>query len=237
MKSYLLLLITLFPLIGWSQKADVIYLQNGNIFKGSIIKNTPDSTRIETFCGNTLNFSNTEITSIKQEKYSPYVTLKDKGYYNYTSFGGFWGSEKDEKTAVFSIIMEHQYQMNKTWSAGLVTGVEWYYIQVAPIGLSVKVRSPQKFNTALFASGLVGYSFPLEEMVLDYYDVYETRGGYFAGGEMGLILPSIGNASLFVALGYHFQELSYDHEDWYYDSVTQDTKYNRFSLKVGVCLH
>jgi len=237
MKPCVLLLVLVLPIILHAQKIDVVYLQNGNIYKGTIIRNTEDSTAIETLCGNIINFNQTEIKNIGHEKYTPFVTLKNKGYYNYTSMGGLWGSEKDEKTAIFSLMMEHHYQISKIWSAGVLTGIEWYYIQTAPIGISVKARSPEKYNLALFVSGMAGYAFPLEEMILDYYDVYETRGGYFAGAEIGMLFPSIGNANLFIALGYRYQELSYDHEDWYYDLVTQDTKYNRFSLKVGVCLH
>ncbi len=238
MKDILFALILLLPIIGYSQKtSDVIYLNNGSIIKGQIISNENNSVKIETYCGNTFVYLSADIREITEEKYIPFKTLKNTGYYNYTSMGGLIGSVSDNKTTTFSFTMEHNYQINKNIAVGAVTGIDWFEYPVAPIGINFKLIAPMEYNMAIYLGITGGYSVPLEELVVADYDIKETKGGYFASSEIGVILPSMGNANIFIAIGYRYQDLRYVREDRWLDEVERKTTYNRFSLKVGVCLH
>ncbi len=238
MRKILFAFILLLPFTGYSQKTnDVIYLNNGSIIKGQITNNDNSIVTIETFCGNTFVYEVDDVREITKEKHIPFQTLKNKGYYNYTSMGGLIGSENDEKTTTFSILMEHNYQLNKNFAVGAVTGIEWFTYSVAPLGANIKLTAPLEYNMGFYLGFSGGYSIPLEEFISVDYEIKETKGGYFFNSEIGLIFPSMGNANLYIAMGYRYQDLRYVREDWWLNEVERKTTYNRFSLKVGVCLH
>lgn len=218
-------------------KVDAIYLNNGGIIKGLIIESNEDVIKIKTFCDNTLVFNKSEVSELKKEKYNPFNTLKKTGYYNYTSMGGLIGSESDAKTTNFSILMEHNYQINNYFAAGAVTGIEWFNTSVAPLGINLKLILPASDNMFYYLGNSAGYSVALEEVVEENYVIKETKGGYFYNTELGVVFPSIGNANIYMALGFRYQDLTYVREDWWLDEVERKTTYNRFSLKIGVCLH
>lgn len=238
MKKLLLLLLIFIDFQLYAQiKVDVIYLKDGSIIKGLIIEQNEQIIKIKTFCDNTLVFSTENIVEQKKEKYEPFKPLKKTGYYNYTSMGGLIGSESDAKTTNFSILMEHNYRANNYISVGAVTGIEWFNTSVAPLGLNLKLILPASEKMFYYLGNSAGYSVALEEVVEENYIIKETKGGYFYNTELGVVFPSIGNAHVYFALGFRYQDLSYVREDWWLDEVERKTTYNRFSLKIGVCLH
>jgi len=236
-KLILIALLLTGSIIHAQNKVDVIYLNGGSIIKGLIIENNEQIVKIQTFCNNTLVYKKAEVIEFKKEKYEPFVPLKKIGYYNYTSMGGLIGSESDAKTTNFSILMEHNYRLNNYFAAGAVTGIEWFNTSVAPLGLNIKLILPISDKMYYYLGNSGGYSVALEEVVEENYVIKETKGGYFYNSELGVVFPSIGNANIYFALGFRYQDLSYVREDWWIDEVERKTTYNRFSIKVGVCLH
>ncbi|MCT4586260.1 MAG: hypothetical protein N4A71_00405 [Carboxylicivirga sp.] len=160
--------------------------------------------------------------------------IKQKGYFNYTSIGSLIGSKSDEKTYITSLLMEHNYQFNKNWALGLVTGVEWLDVTVMPLGPNVKGFLSGKNNGAFFGALSGGYAIALENMEFFDYEIKDTKGGYFINTEVGYIFPSKKDFSVFLAMGYRYHEFEFVRGDWSLREVERKTTYNRFSFRLGV---
>lgn len=161
---------------------------------------------------------------------------KQSGYFNYTSIGSLIGSKNDDKTYITSLLMEHNYQFNKNWAVGLVTGVEWLDVTVMPLGPNIKGFLPGTNGSSFFAGLSSGYAFALEGMEFYEYEIKETKGGYFLNTELGYILPSKKDYSVFIAMGYRYHEFEFVRADWALEEVERKTTYNRFSIRIGVQL-
>lgn len=166
----------------------------------------------------------------------PGAATKEQGYVNFTSFGKLIGSENDKQTYISSFHIEHNYQVNKHFALGLITGIDWFDVALAPVGPNIKLILPQKNKSAFYAGGSAGHSFPLEEMELEYINITDTKGGTFTNIQIGYIIPLKGNVRLFMSSGYRYQVFSFIREDWWLREVERKTTYNRFSISLGVML-
>ncbi|MBK3516331.1 hypothetical protein [Carboxylicivirga marina] len=160
--------------------------------------------------------------------------VKSKGYYNYTSIGSLIGSKNDLKTYITSIIMEHNYQFNKHFSTGIVTGVEWFDVTVMPIGPNVKVLFPGEKQSSFYWGASGGYAIALEDMDFGNYEIIDTKGGTFFNSEIGYVFPTKQHFNLFIAIGYRYHEFAFVRSDWRLNEVERKTSYNRFSIRLGV---
>ena len=239
MKFITLTLILLIGLFASAQQTtDIIHLKNGSIIKGKIVEKTDEKIKIETFGGNIFVYSSQEIdkTETTNEPLPGY--LKAKGYYNYTSMGILVGSDIDENQSVFSVLMEHNYQLYQYFAIGGVIGIDFFNESIAPLGVNLKALLPLKAKSTIFINTSSGYSIPLEDAENDNNNEYtDTKGGVFINSEIGIIVPSKSNINLFLALGYRYNELNYIRSDWQYGNVERKVTYNRFVLRIGICLH
>jgi hypothetical protein len=161
---------------------------------------------------------------------------KEKGYFNYTSLGSLIGSTNDDKTYITSLLMEHNYQFNKNFALGVVTGVEWLDVIVMPLGPNLKFLFPNENQSKLFWGTSGGYAIALEDMEFLDYEIIDTRGGAFFNTELGYIFPGKQDFNFFFAIGYRYHEFEFVRKDWYLNEVDRKTTYNRFSIRVGVRL-
>ena len=238
-KLFLTLLIIVPHTLSFAQKTiDVIFLNNGNIIRGKILENKTDTLKIETLCKNILVFTPSEVLKTSTESYHKY-DLKTKGYFNFTSMGVLIGSSHNDTPAPFSVLMEHIYRFNNNLAMGGVTGVEMLNESVIPLGITLKGLLPLSSGSTLYAGITGGYSFSLDKPSNDdyYYNITNAYGGYLYNTELGLIIPSGGNVSFFIAMGYRYNELNYKREDWQLVSVDQKLIYNRFSIRIGLSIH
>jgi len=159
---------------------------------------------------------------------------KEKGYFNYTSIGSLIGSTGDDKTYITSLLMEHNYQFNKNFALGLVTGVEWFDVSVLPLGPNLKVLLPKQNQSAFYFGVSGGYAIALEDIELMEYEVVDTKGGAFINSEIGYVFPCKKDYNLFVAIGYRYHEFEFVRKDWQQHEVERKITYNRFSVRLGV---
>lgn len=221
-----------------AQTTDMVYLTNGSIIKGKLIEQNNSQFKVEDCCGSILVYDQAEVLKIEVVNRPLPGFIKNKGYFNYTSMGLLAGSEKDDKRSIFSVLMEHHYQVNSFVSIGGVMGVEFYNESVSPLGGIVKLLWPTNGKSLLFVGLSGGHLMPLEDAKsVDYYEVIDTKGGPFVNAELGMVIPSKSNTNMFIALGFRYNELNYVREDWYYGDVDRKITYNRLSLKLGVMLH
>ena len=236
----LISLIVLIHTISFAQKTiDIVYLHNGNIIKGKILENKTDTIKIETLCRNIFVFTPSEISKIMSQPFHKY-DLKTKGYYNFTSMGVLIGSSHNDNSAPFSVLMENDYRFNSYLITGVVTGIEMLNEPVVPLGITLKGILPLTRGGNLYAGLTGGYTYSLEKPKNNndyYYEITGAYGGFMYISELGLIIPSGGNVSFFIAMGYRYNELNYKREDWQLTSVDQKVIYNRLSIRIGLSIH
>ena len=184
-----------------------------------------------------LVFDKNSIQEFAREKYAPKSSFKNHGYFNYTSMGVLIGSDKGDNEPSFSILMEHNYKVDSSFSAGIVTGMEWFDVSsVIPLGGNIKFTYSGSSNMFHYLGASLGYSVPLESRVWD-YSVIENKGGWFGNVELGVVVAAKGNTNFFVALGYRKQSLSFTYDDWNRSGVERTVHYNRIVLRIGICMH
>ena len=219
------------------KKVDVVHLSDGSIYKGTILENNSETIKLETFCENILVFTTDEILETTTEPYVDLRGIKTSGYINFTSAGALIGSTANELRAPFSMLMEHNYRVNQYVSFGAVIGVEMLNEATVPVGFNLKGMLPLEGGSTFFIGGTVGYSFSVEDAKDPIYEITDSYGGSMANIEAGLIFPSYGHLSFFMAVGYRYNELSYKREDWWLEEVNRKIYYNRISIRVGVMFY
>jgi len=226
----LLALICLQPL--WSQKTtDVIYLTNGSIIRGTLTEQNDSVIKIMTCCGSIFAYRSGEIIRVSHEIMHEGKKIPTRGYMNFTSFGVLIGSSDDEKTAPFSAIMENDYRLNKTLAPGAFLGFEQLNENVLPVGLNMKFFFPAN-QTDLFVCIYGGYSISLEKP--DEVGMKKATGGILAGGETGIMIPVSSGSAITLAIGYRYNELNYQLNDWWRGDYTKKRTFNRFVIRIGI---
>lgn len=218
-------------------KIDVVYLKNSSIIKGNLLEESDTLVKIETCCGSIFAFQVSDIVDIKQEELKNSKALKSSGYYNLTSLGVLTGTGTNEKEAPLSLMMEHLYRLNNYTAFGTIIGLETLNEAVLPVGLNIKGLMPLSNGGATYIGISGGYSFSLEKPP-SYYTITKAKGGLFINPELGFIVSSSGNGSFFMAVGYRYNILNYERDDFYYsETIERKQIYNRISIKIGICFH
>ncbi len=236
MPRFLLLLLALmFIQPARSQKMnDVIYLHNGSILRGTLTERNDTLVKIMICCGNIFAFPAVEVSRISREKaVSENVQIPRKGYLNFTTFGVLVGSSDDRKSAPFSALMEHNYRFNKWIALGGVVGFEQLNENVMPVGINTKIL----FSAAridYFIGGTGGYSISLGEP--DEPGMEKATGGMMACAETGIVIPVSRGSGLILAIGYRYNVLNYQLNDWWRGDYEKEITYNRLTIRFGISL-
>jgi hypothetical protein len=238
MKIHLLISLLFIGLYVHAQQlVDAVYLDDGSIIRGKIIEESDNEIKIESLCKNVYVFSSENVAVIKKEYIADGRAVKERGYFNFSSGGVLVGSTTNELRAPFSALMEHNYRINKYVAFGLVTGLEMLNEATAPLAINLKLLYPLKGGATAYIAGSAGRSYSLEDAKDPVYEITNSYGGSMVNAEFGLIFPSYGHLSFFIAAGYRYNELSYTREDWYLTEVDRTIYYNRISLRVGIVFY
>jgi len=236
MKRILALLLTLACFLPASaqKNCDAVYVNNGSIIRGRITEQNDTLVRILTACGSEFAFRKNEILRIAVEKcITAKARISRKGYMNFTSMGVLIGSTENDKSAPFSVLMEHNYRFNKNFALGGVIGFEQLNESVMPLGANLKLFLPAG-NTDLYFGSTAGYSFSLgkpEDIAVE-----KANGGFMFSTEIGIIIPVSVGSAISIAIGYRYNELHYDLNNWYMGDYKQNNTYNRLMLRFGITI-
>ena len=190
-------------------KMDVVYLKDGRVIKGSIIKPLDaDGIQIMTTESDVYTFSAAEVSRVAREEIS-HDNLKNKvfvqdgeGFTNITTLGYGFGigsvGDANNNEDYFAIHTVNGFHINRNISLGLGVGVEGYGdYELIPLYADIRVY-PALTEWAPFFYGNLGYGLGVLEKNID--------GGLMAGIGGG-IQRSVNPGLAFVAsLGYRFQE-------------------------------
>jgi hypothetical protein len=164
----------------------------------------------------------------------PAVMAQNTGYMNITSFGVLAGTSADEKPAPLSILTEHNYLFNKKFSLGVMTGIEQLNENLMPAALNLKVFLPTG-TCDFFIAGLGGYSISLEKPNTE--GIKKAGGGLMAGAETGLCIRVNNGSSIVIALGYRYNELNYDLDNWWIGKYKRKITFNRIAIRMGIAIY
>ncbi|MEI6139231.1 MAG: hypothetical protein WCP85_08200 [Mariniphaga sp.] len=228
-------------------KRDVIYLKNGSIIKGQILKdyqsftNTEGIVRIKTKDNSLWVFKATEIDSIRQSQpnsgYDYHI-----GYFNLTEAGILAGNSKNKYDAPFSLMNISGWQFKNRFSVGIGAGVEMMSETYLPVVADIRYHL-KKQGTNPFFGIQGGYTFALDKPDPQY--VYTTtgiwggsgstlnmkaRGGFLVNPFVGLVTPLNESMALTFSAGYRIMRHRYHREDNY----NIDMDYNRLTVKIGL---
>jgi hypothetical protein len=207
-------------------------VNNGSIIRGRITEQNDTLVRILTCCGSEFAFRKNEILRITAEKcVTTKARISRKGYMNFTSMGVLIGSTENDKSAPFSVLMDHNYRFNKSIALGGVIGFEQLNESVMPLGANLKLFLPAG-STDFYFGSTAGYSFSLGKPAD--IAIKKATGGFMFSTEIGIIIPVSAGSAISIAIGYRYNELHYDLNNWYLGDYKQNNTYNRLMLRFGI---
>ena len=242
--------ILIFLIINWVGtsaqliKEDVIYLNNGSVIRGKILKNGNDSLKIETHCRNIFVFKNADIIKVIKERYKvsnnqaikQLTITQQKGFYNITTFGLLTGKTEARDAQVLSFQTILGYNYNQYLGSGLGIGIEKLQTEIIPVFLSLKSNFSNKVNSPIL-NFTIGYSFPLSKTKNEDNKDYHYEGGMNLGFDVGICSYKSAKRAFLITVGYRYQLVkeTSNNTSWYYpNSIEKNTyEFNKIAIKIG----
>jgi hypothetical protein len=231
---FILLALVLFLPASSQKTCDVVYVTNGSIIKGKITEQNDTLVKIMTCCGSVFAFRKKEILQITTEKCIPAkAMISRKGYMNFTTMGVLIGSTENQKSAPFSVLMEHNYRFNKSIALGGLIGFEQLNESVMPLGGNLKLFLPAGISD-FYLSSSAGYSVSLGKP--EGIEMKKATGGFMFSSEIGIVIPVSAGSAISIAIGYRYNELHYELNNWYVGDYKQNNTYNRLMIRFGISI-
>lgn len=231
---FLLLALAFFHPVRSQKTCDAVYVNDGSIIRGTITEQNDTVVKIMTCCGSVFAFRKNEILNITEEKcVNAKNLISRKGYMNFTSMGVLIGSTENQKSAPFSVLMEHNYRFDKNIALGVLIGFEQLNESVMPLGGNIKIFLPAG-NSEIYLGSSAGYSVSLGKP--EGIDIKKATGGFMFSTEIGIIIPVSSGSAISIAFGYRHNALHYDLNNWYVGDYKQNNIYNRFMIRFGISI-
>lgn len=214
---------------GQSQVMDVVYLKNGSILRGEIIKRTEGKAiKIKT-AGNVYVIRLEKIKKVKTEKVANSSYIKKEGYINHTGIDLLTGGGKP----AVRVRMVNGYQFSTNLSAGVGVGFVLYDDPLNLIPLFVDLR--YKFlraNSTPFVSFKGGYSFSL--LTDEDANIEDHSGGMMINPAVGMQFKLNSSVGLYLNCGYSIEHASFTRMGWIGRSITTEITYRRVQFGLGL---
>ncbi|MFK7948395.1 MAG: hypothetical protein AB8G11_12465 [Saprospiraceae bacterium] len=220
---------------------EVIYLTNGSVIRGDVIKQTKEEIKIQIAGGSILVYKMSEVDRItkeekkeKEKRRTKDFTVQDTGFYHAVSFGLLPGQGEFGNFAFGgSLHYVFGYQYKPIIGVGLGVGTDSYIYSeirnIIPVYLEARgYLKKQPF--APYYSVQAGYGFAL---VNDTWNMTDASGGLMIHPKIGFRFPSRTNAAFTAEIGYLFQQASFTFDDWQ-GRYQDDVNFRRISVRFGV---
>ncbi|MEN8118775.1 MAG: hypothetical protein ABFS35_00410 [Bacteroidota bacterium] len=238
--------ILIFIFSNWAELAaqitieDVVYLKNGTVIRGKILKNENDSIKIETHCRNIFVYKSSDLLKVSKESYNlenkPAPELNQKGIYNITTIGFLTGNSELADAQTFTFQSTLGYNYNQYIGAGVGVGIEKLRTELVPVFISLKSNMLNKANSPVL-NLTFGYSFPLSKEKKDENQEFSYEGGINFGFDIGICSYKTQKRALLITAGYRYQIVkeSFSSTSWYYPNSTEKNtyKFNKIAIKIG----
>ncbi len=176
------------------------------------------------------------------------VFLKNN-YVNHTEIGGMFGkSYSIDVNSYYNVPIKasanllvqsfNGVKVYKNWAVGLTVGVDWFSsYQIVPISLGIRkpLGQPKNPKAVVPFFGMdAGYGFT---WLGETSDGKELTGGLNVSPQVGLLIPTGGNAKFTLSVGYknsRMQSNLVSGTEPYISTEHYDFNFNRFLVKLGV---
>lgn len=227
-KTLITFFLTCYSILTYSQQQyNIVNFKNGSIVKGQILDSIQSSLYIQTIDGNIFSYKNEDVEKTETQWHK---------FLNYTSTGLIMGSALNEKPVVLSLLTEFDYQICQYFAFGLVTGGELINEATVPFGFNVKFYIPT-YSRMVFFNASIGKSISVEKpQNLQFFQDVKAFGGPFGTLELGMAVPLNYRNSLFFSMGYRYNELEYEYDNWSRGTVERTYYYHRLSMRIGMLI-
>jgi len=223
--------------IAQSNLEDVVYLENGSVYRGTLLGDYPDSTiAIQILGGSIIVLPKSSIISIKKEsEFDPFQTIyspRDTGYTFFTSIGLLMGTNDWGYSGGVILDIINGYHFNERLQAGIGLTLEAsddFYLSVY---LDGRWNFVEGKNTPFVYGDLGMYTLLANK---DANGIIDLNPGITAGLGLGIRINSSKKQTGFImSLGYKLSKYTVTEEDWWSDSQTvyHYTK-NKAIFKIG----
>jgi hypothetical protein len=238
----LLLTVSIFSTYAQRYIADVITLQNGDVYRGIIVEQRDTGIiRLNTLCHNTLNFNLNDISSVSTEKLNlrrsglelPFQ-YEPKGYVNITDFGLLIATGNNNQNGIFTVSSMNGYSFASRFIAGAGVGIELFESLMLPLYADTRVIL-MKSRITPYVGLKTGYSFALEDPEPNWNESYDSHGGFTWGTGAGVFIWVNDRSSFEINISYRYQAIKTDRTyEWSGETTTLTTRYNRLELRFGI---
>ena len=219
MKNFILILFVLifrFLLINDLQAQrleDVIYLSNGSIIHGMVLKDTTSNIiRIINHAGDTWVFERAEVDSVKRGKPFEYrAKLFNREGFEFNINSEFLirsGSNAIGNAVIPGVNIGLGYRFNSYITTSAEVGMEFYEWMEIPLTAALRLRSSGRALSPL-AFLRAGYTLPAEKRADDWDYHYTGQGGICTSAGIGIERIINENAAFLFTFSYHYQDLNY----------------------------
>jgi hypothetical protein len=240
---YLLFFVVGFSLMAQEQMEDVVYLKNGSIIRGEILKlDTEVSVKIQLYGGSIFVYPMDEVEKITKEpsymvKKRKQTIIKKKGYFNTTETGINLGSGRNSYyysgSSGFSFHNINGIYFNHWFAAGIGVGIDIFGgdYPISPVYLRLQGNFLESAITPFyFVDG--GYGIPWQKSRNENTTI---SGGFSGNLGFGIKFHTASALSWHFSVGYKYQrKKEYVYYPWNGDSQTTKTTYQRLSLRIGM---
>ena len=230
---------------GQKKNNDVIYLKNGVVIHGQIIRSLLTGQVIfKKRDNNIMVFEPIQFDSIR--KTGKVAKKIHPGYFNLTEAGILTGNSANSNKSPFSLINISGWQFKNHFSAGVGAGIEFLKETYLPVVADFRY-SLNRQGTNPFFGIQGGYSFALDKPNGIYSNLpiptspgfnsgsnleMDAKGGLLLNPCFGICTPLGNNMALTFSAGYRMMRNRYSRSDGY----KIDIDYNRLSLKIGLLI-
>ena len=228
-------------------RKDVVYLNDGSIFRGQIetyeigktlkLKLSPDKFVI--FEAKNIQKIVQEVTSAektnKKNTHAKAYAFREKGIYFASHIGYIGGNNLfGDYTNAFNVHLQGGYQFNRFVGAGIGVGVDFYNVNLGSI---IPVYGTfrgyiKKSKVSPYYQVAAGFGIPIENEDSAFTS---SKGNYYLAPELGIRIGASAETNLTLGLGLQWQKASYTLG--FGDTVSQNVDeytFRRFNFKIGM---
>lgn len=232
-------------------KSDVVYLKDGSIFRGSIVKYYPNATlKMRIAGGSKVLFHSNDIERIVQgnadwntnpKKEERAKALKEfafptEGFTHRASLNFLNGTAPWFDQYVLGVGLNYTlgYQLNENYNVGIGSGIDYYYLEQREMLIPLYVQAKRSFdwkpNFQPFIMMEGGYGFALTS---ENQNISAAKGGFMYHPAIGVAFGSSKDYHWQLDAGIRWQQADFTFENQWNPTTTttHEMTYKRFAVR------
>lgn len=208
---------------------DVIYLEDGSVFRGTIVEQNDEVIRIKSTNRNIYVVAAENIKEIRREPIPTEFHYPNPGYYNRTGVDLLAGSG----TTTPNFYTVNGYRFHPQFAIGFGVGLTPYNdpLALVPVFLDVQVGLTKR-SVMPFLFLQAGHNFTIDTD--DHQNVESHRGGRTFTPGAGIQFNTSDGPGWYLMVGYTTDRASYSQRGWGGQDIENDLTFRRTSFGIGL---